>query len=74
MTPATPDGRLAGTPLASSVAASAGAERSGPTAVLNSVCKLNPAKSWQSGYQVNLRFQNVMLAEQGEPRRRSARC
>ena len=29
-TPATPDGRLAGTPLASSVAASAGAERSRP--------------------------------------------
>ena len=61
-TPATPDGRLAGTPLASSVAASAGAERSGPTAVLNSVCKLHAAKSWQSGYQVNLRFQNSMFA------------
>ncbi|MCX6637851.1 MAG: hypothetical protein NT090_22575 [Acidobacteria bacterium] len=65
VTPATPDGRLAGTPLASSVAASAGAERSGPTALLNSVCKLNAAKSWQSGYQVNLRLQNVMLANQG---------
>ena len=65
VTPATPDGRLAGTPLASSVAASAGAERSGPTALLNSVCKMNAAKSWQSGYQVNLRLQNVMLANQG---------
>jgi formate C-acetyltransferase len=63
VTPATPDGRLAGTPLASSVAASAGAERSGPTALLNSVCKLDPARSWQSGYQVNVRFQNAMLSE-----------
>jgi formate C-acetyltransferase len=60
-TPATPDGRLSGTPLASSVAASAGTEQSGPTAVLNSACKLNAAKSWQSGYQVNLRFQNAMF-------------
>lgn len=62
-TPATPDGRLAGTPLASSVAAAAGAERSGPTAVLNSVAKLDAARSWQSGYQVNIRFQNAMLAD-----------
>ena len=62
VTPATPDGRLAGTPLASSVAASAGMERNGPTALLNSVAKLDAAKSWQSGYQVNVRFQNVMLS------------
>lgn len=61
-TGATPDGRLAGTPLAGSVAASAGMERSGPTALLNSVAKLDAAKSWQSGYQVNVRFQNVMLS------------
>jgi formate C-acetyltransferase len=63
VTPATPDGRLAWTSLASSVAAAAGCERSGPTAVLNSVCKLNAARSWQSGYQVNIRFQNTMLSE-----------
>ncbi|MBI3681212.1 MAG: hypothetical protein HY235_12550 [Acidobacteria bacterium] len=62
VTPATPDGRLAGTPLASSVAASVGAEKSGPTALLNSVAKLNVRKSWQSGYQANLRFQGAMLA------------
>ncbi|MBL8230537.1 MAG: hypothetical protein JNL98_18745 [Bryobacterales bacterium] len=61
VTPATPDGRLAGTPLASSVAASVGCERSGPTALLNSVTKLHAAKSWQLGYQVNLRFQSAML-------------
>ena len=62
-TPATADGRLAGTPLASSVAASVGCERSGPTAVLNSVCKLNTRKSWQCGYQVNLRFHSGMIAD-----------
>ena len=62
-TPATPDGRLAGTPLASSVAASVGCERSGPTAVLNSVCKLNSKDSWQSGYQVNIRFHAGMISD-----------
>jgi formate C-acetyltransferase len=61
-TPATPEGRLAGTPLASSVAASVGCERSGPTALLNSVAKLDAAKSWQLAYQVNIRFQSAMLA------------
>ena len=45
------------------VAASAGCERSGPTAVLNSVCQLNAAKSWQCGYQVNLRFHAGLVAE-----------
>jgi formate C-acetyltransferase len=62
-TPATPDGRLAGTPLATSVAASVGCERNGPTAVLNSVCKLNASKSWQTGYQVNIRFHAGMIAD-----------
>ena len=61
VTPATPDGRLAGTPLASSVAASAGCEFKGPTALLNSVCKLDGPRSWQCGYQVNIRFQGPML-------------
>jgi formate C-acetyltransferase len=63
VTPATPDGRLAGTPLASSMAASVGCERNGPTAVLNSVCKLNSAKSWQCGYQVNIRFHAGMIED-----------
>ena len=62
-TPATPDGRLAGTPLANSVAVSAGHERSGPTATLNSVCKLDAAKSWQCGYQVNIRFHAGMISD-----------
>jgi len=63
VTPATPDGRLAGTPLASSVAASVGCEQHGPTAVLNSVCRLNSSKSWQCGYQVNIRFHAGMIAD-----------
>jgi pyruvate-formate lyase len=65
-TPATPDGRLAGTPLGSSVAASVGCERSGPTAVLNSVCKLDAKQSWQGGYQVNMRFHSGMIADQAQ--------
>ncbi|MBI5821759.1 MAG: hypothetical protein HZA88_22535 [Verrucomicrobia bacterium] len=65
-TPATPDGRLAGTPVANSVAVSAGCERSGPTATLNSVCKLNAAKSWQCAYQVNIRFHAGMIADAGQ--------
>jgi len=65
-TPATPDGRLAGTPLASSVAASVGCEQTGPTAVLNSVCKLESTSSWQCGYQVNIRFHAGMIADQAQ--------
>jgi formate C-acetyltransferase len=60
-TSATPDGRLAGKPLASSIAAACGNEKSGPTALLNSILALNPVKSWQCGYNVNMRLQNSML-------------
>ncbi len=61
-TGATPDGRKAGQPLAGSVAASHAAERSGPTALLNSILKTNAAKSWQCGYNVNMRMARSMLA------------
>ncbi len=64
-TPATPDGRLHPTPLASSVAAACGQEQSGPTAVLKSILQMNPIKSWQCGYNANIRFQESMLAEAG---------
>jgi pyruvate-formate lyase len=63
VTPATPDGRLAGRPLAGSVAASDGAEKTGPTALVNSLCRLNPAESWQCGYNVNMRLQKEMLTD-----------
>ena len=62
-TPATPDGRLAGTPLASSVAAAVGCEQNGPTAVLNSICKLDSTNSWQCGYQANIRFHAGMVTD-----------
>jgi formate C-acetyltransferase len=61
VSPATPDGRLAGTPLASSVAAACGVEKRGPTAVLNSILKMDPVKSWQCGYNVNMRFHSSVL-------------
>ena len=63
VTPSTPDGRLAGTPLAGSVAASSGAERHGPTATLNSILKLDAVHSWQCGYNVNMRFQRNVLTD-----------
>ncbi|MFQ5808015.1 MAG: pyruvate formate lyase family protein [Armatimonadota bacterium] len=63
VTPATPDGRLAGTPIAGSVAASAGCEKSGPTALLNSILALDPLKSWQCGYNVNMRLMAKMLTD-----------
>ena len=65
-TPATPDGRLAGTPLASSVSAAVGCEKTGPTAVLNSICKLDSAHSWQSGYQANIRFHVGMITDKAQ--------
>jgi len=61
--PATPDGRLAGQPLASSVASSYATERKGPTAVVNSILMLDPVKSWQSGYNVNMRFSQAALTD-----------
>ena len=61
-TGATPDGRLAGEPLASSIAAAHGVERSGPTALLGSVLALNPG-SWRSGVNVNLRLSRDMLVD-----------
>lgn len=65
-TPATPDGRLVGKPLASSMAACPGNEKSGPTAVLNSVCKANSSGSWQCGYQANIRFHKGMVANEAQ--------
>jgi pyruvate-formate lyase len=51
---ATPDGRRAGMPVADSIGAVAGTALEGPTALLNSVLKLRPAKYWQGGYNLNL--------------------
>jgi len=53
---ASPDGRLAGTPVADSVGAQTGTALGGPTAVLNSVLKLDAARNYRGGYNLNLTF------------------
>ena len=51
---ATPDGRTSGTPLADSIGAVLGTASAGPTALLNSVCKMDSAQYWPGGYNLNL--------------------
>jgi len=51
---ASPDGRLAGSPLCDSIGAPGGISPEGPTALLNSVIKLDPAIHWPGGYNLNL--------------------
>jgi formate C-acetyltransferase len=51
---ASPDGRYAWTPLADSVGAQTGTALAGPTAVLNSVLKLDAAENYRGGYNLNL--------------------
>jgi len=52
---ATPDGRLAGKPLNEGASPCLGADREGPTAVINSVSKL-PNKRMAGGQLLNMRF------------------
>lgn len=56
---ATPDGRRAYTPLADSIGAQAGTALEGPTALLNSVIRLEPAKYWPGGYNLNLTLSKI---------------
>ena len=51
---ASPDGRLAHTPVADSVGAQAGTAQRGPTAMLRSVLKLDAARNYRGGYNLNL--------------------
>jgi formate C-acetyltransferase len=51
---ASPDGRRAWTPVADSIGAQAGTARRGPTATLNSVLKLDAARHYRGGYNLNL--------------------
>jgi formate C-acetyltransferase len=63
-TAATPDGRKAGQPLSDGTSPSHGADRSGPTAVMNSLARLDQARS--GGTLLNQRFTPGALAgEQG---------
>jgi len=54
-TAAAPSGRKAGTPFAASLGAANGMDRLGPTALLNSVARVD-AKLAANGYATNLRF------------------
>ncbi|HIE25859.1 TPA: hypothetical protein EYP66_01070 [Candidatus Poribacteria bacterium] len=53
---ASPDGRFAWTPVADSIGAQTGTSIAGPTAVLNSVLKLDAARNYRGGYNLNLTF------------------
>jgi formate C-acetyltransferase len=55
-TGATPDGRQAGMPLVDGVGACQGADRSGPTALLQSVARLNNVWHWTAGNTCNVKF------------------
>jgi len=51
---ASPDGRFAWTPVADSIGAQTGTARRGPTALLNSVLKLDAARYYRGGYNLNV--------------------
>jgi len=65
---ATPDGRKAGAPVNNGISPNNGAEKSGPTAVINSVGKL-PSIWFQKGAILNMRLMpNTLLSEAGRNR------
>ena len=55
MTPATPDGRKGGDPLADAISSRQGFDKNGPTAYLRSAAKL-PHRALTNGDQLNIRF------------------
>ena len=55
-TAATPDGRHRGAPLVDGVGACQGADRSGPTALLQSVARLDNVNNWPAGNTCNVKF------------------
>ncbi|MBU4241044.1 MAG: hypothetical protein KKE43_06045 [Actinobacteria bacterium] len=67
---ATPDGRLAGTPICNSLSPVNGMDRNGPTAILNSVAKIDSTR-FSSGVAVNIKFQPHVI-ERDEGRRKLA--
>jgi formate C-acetyltransferase len=68
-TAATPDGRHAGAPLVDGVGACQGADRSGPTALLQSVARLNNAEHWPAGNTCNVKFSASSVRRQDGGRR-----
>jgi formate C-acetyltransferase len=61
---ATPNGRLAGQPLSDGTSPSHGADRSGPTAVVKSLAKMDQLKS--GGTLLNMRFLPGVLATESD--------
>jgi pyruvate-formate lyase len=55
-TAATPDGRHRGAPLVDGVGACQGADRKGPTALIQSVARLNNIDDWAAGNTCNIKF------------------
>ncbi len=64
VTGATPDGRLAGEPLADNVSPSAGTDVNGPTAVLRSVSKIDHSR-FVNGNILNLKLHPSMVDSRG---------
>jgi formate C-acetyltransferase len=65
-TGALPSGRLAGEPFAASLSPANGCDRSGTTAMLNSVSRIDPVLA-PNGYALNLRFDPQSVAgDRGE--------
>ncbi len=60
-TGATPDGRHSGTPLVDGVGACQGADRSGPTALLQSVARLDNVKNWPAGNTCNVKYSRASV-------------
>ncbi|MFX1446108.1 MAG: glycine radical domain-containing protein, partial [Promethearchaeota archaeon] len=58
--PATPDGRKAGEPLSNSISPCNGAEKHGPTAMLNSLAKIDHSKIGY-GDSLNMRFPQFLV-------------
>jgi formate C-acetyltransferase len=56
LTAATPDGRRKGQPLVDGVGACQGADRNGPTALLQSVARLENIRDWPGGNVCNVKF------------------
>jgi pyruvate formate-lyase/glycerol dehydratase family glycyl radical enzyme len=69
VTGATPDGRKAGDPLSDGISPSHGADKSGPTAVIKSVAKIDHSKT--GGTLLNQKFMPDVLADK-EGRRKLA--
>jgi formate C-acetyltransferase len=55
-TGASADGRFSGAPLVDGIGACQGADRSGPTALLKSVARLNNIEHWAAGNTCNIKF------------------